>query len=152
MANANESKDSLPGQLDSVQKGDKSLPPESQKPKKPEDKPFREFIDEEFLPSLLSSLTDKGHPPKTLKLIETERPVVGGICSSIFLEFPSGRRLWLSFSQNKINSTKTIALAEPGSDPSLLESFLIDERKTTKALLLSRTLQRLNGQKWLGEN
>jgi hypothetical protein len=34
----------------------------------------------------------------------------------------------------------------------LLESFLIDEKRITLALLVSRTVQRLNGQKWLGPN
>ena len=67
-------------------------------------------------------------------------------------ELSNGRRFWLCFDTNKISSNKTVAIAEQGTDPSVLESFLIDERKTTKALLISRLLQRLNGQKWLGAN
>ncbi|NBV69683.1 MAG: DUF2996 domain-containing protein, partial [Synechococcaceae bacterium WB4_2_0805] len=67
-------------------------------------------------------------------------------------ELPGGRRFWLCFLSNNIQAAKTIALAEAGADPSLLESFLIDEKKTTLALLVSRTVQRLNGQKWLGPN
>ena len=62
------------------------------------------------------------------------------------------RRFWLCFVSDDINSAKTIALAESGSEPSLLESFLIDEKKMTLALLVSRLVQRLNGQKWLGPN
>ena len=49
-------------------------------------------------------------------------------------------------------SAKVIALADPGSDPTLLESFLIDEKRMSLPLLVSRLLQRLNGQKWLGGN
>ena len=45
-----------------------------------------------------------------------------------------------------------MAVAEGGSEPSLLESFLIDEKKMSLALLVSRLVQRLNGQKWLGPN
>jgi hypothetical protein len=62
------------------------------------------------------------------------------------------RRFWLCFTAEAIGSTKTIALAESGAEPSLLESFLIDEKKMTLALLVSRLVQRLNGQKWLGAN
>lgn len=65
---------------------------------------------------------------------------------------PGGRRFWVCFAQENINSPKHIALAEPGSEPTLLESFLIDEKRMTLPLLVSRLLQRLNGQKWLGRN
>jgi len=63
---------------------------------------------------------------------------------------PPGRRFWLCFNDDSINAGKTIALADPGTEPSLLESFLIDEKRMSLPLLLSRLLQRLNGQKWLG--
>ena len=43
-------------------------------------------------------------------------------------------------------------VVESGTEPSLLESFLIDEKRINLALLQSRLLQRLNGQKWLGGN
>ena len=52
----------------------------------------------------------------------------------------------------KIEADKTILLSESNSDPSIVESFLIDEKKTTLPLLISRVLQRLNGQKWIGAN
>jgi hypothetical protein len=65
---------------------------------------------------------------------------------------PGERRFWLCFTAADIGSAKTIAIAEAGSEPSLLESFLIDEKKMTLALLVSRLVQRLNGQKWLGPN
>ena len=64
---------------------------------------------------------------------------------------PSDRRFWLCFKRLHCIG-KTIALAETGSDPSLLESFLIDEKRINLALLQSRLLQRLNGQKWFGGN
>jgi len=123
-----------------------------QKPPKPEDKPFKQFISEEFLPKLDSALIEIGIAPITLQFEKGERPVVGGECWMVIGELPAGRKFWLSFSNEQISSPKTISLAESGSEPSLLESFLIDERKTTLALLISRLIQRLNGQKWLGAN
>jgi hypothetical protein len=65
---------------------------------------------------------------------------------------PGERRFWLCFTSPDISAAKTIAISEGGGAPSLLESFLIDEKKTTLALLVSRLVQRLNGQKWLGAN
>ena len=67
-------------------------------------------------------------------------------------ELPGGRRFWVCFAKEDIGSSKLSALAEPGSEPTLLESFLIDEKRMTLPLLVSRLLQRLNGQKWLGRN
>ena len=67
-------------------------------------------------------------------------------------ELPGGRRFWVCFESENINSSKLIALADQGSEPTLLESFLIDEKRMSLALLVSRLLQRLNGQKWLGGN
>ena len=119
---------------------------------KPEDKPFTNFIQEDLLPSLTKSLTAREQAPISLTLVEGERPVVGGRCWMVQGELPSERRFWLCFESDAITSGKTIALAESGSDPSLLESFLIDEKRINQALLESRLLQRLNGQKWFGGN
>ena len=85
-------------------------------------------------------------------MIEGDRPVVGGNCWMVFCEMSEQRKFWLCFSKNMITSDKTILLAESNSEPSIVESFLIDEKKTTLSLLISRVLQRLNGQKWFGKN
>ena len=119
---------------------------------KPEDKPFASFIQDDLLPSLTKSLTERENAPVNLELMEGDRPVVGGRCWMVKGELPAGRRFWLCFESDAITSGKTIALAEPGSEPSLLESFLIDEKRINQALLESRLLQRLNGQKWFGGN
>ena len=132
---------------------DKPAKPAKPAPKpKPEDKPFTNFIQEDLLPSLTKSLTAREQAPISLTLVEGERPVVGGRCWMVQGELPSERRFWLCFEADSITSGKTIALAESGSDPSLLESFLIDEKRINLALLESRLLQRLNGQKWFGGN
>ena len=130
-------------------------PPIAKKPVKPpklEDKPFDEFINNHLIPGLKSSIEDKGTLVLDIKLIDGIRPVVGGNCWMVFCEMSEQRKFWLCFNKNIITSDKTILLAESNSQPSIVESFLIDEKKTTLALLISRVLQRLNGQKWIGAN
>ena len=119
---------------------------------KPEDKPFVEFIQDDLIPSLSNALSSNHQITASINLIEGERPVVGGQCWMVTGELPGGRRFWVCFESDSIKSGKTIALAESGSEPSMLESFLIDEKRINLALLQSRLLQRLNGQKWLGGN
>ncbi len=128
------------------------LPKKSVKPPKLEDKPFNEFMNKHFIPRLKSSIEEKGTSVIDIKLIEGKRPVVGGNCWMVFCEISDQRKFWLCFSKEMITSEKTILLAESNSDPSIVESFLIDEKKSTLPLLISRVLQRLNGQKWIGPN
>ena len=148
-----------PAKADTAEKQPKAdKPAKTDKPakpaakQKPEDKPFATFIQEDFLPTLTKSLTERESAPISLELVEGERPVVGGACWMVQGVLPAERRFWLCFASDAITSGKTIALAESGSDPSLLESFLIDEKRINLALLESRLLQRLNGQKWFGGN
>ena len=122
------------------------------KPPKLEDKPFDEFILEYFIPGLKKSILDRGVDLIEIKLIHGERPVVGGKCWMVFCELEDDRKFWLCFNKELISSDKTILLAESSSEPSIVESFLIDEKKTSLPLLISRVLQRLNGQKWIGVN
>ena len=129
-----------------------STPKKPVKPPKLEDKPFKEFILNHFIPGLRSSIEGKGTDVADIQLIEGNRPVVGGNCWMVFCELSEERKFWLCFNKDIITSDKTILLAESNSDPSIVESFLIDEKKTTLPLLISRVLQRLNGQKWIGVN
>ena len=129
-----------------------TIPKKPPKPPKIEDKPFKDFITNFFIPSLKKSIEDKGTEVNQIKLIEGIRPVVGGKCWMVFCQLTNDRKFWLCFKKELITSDKTILLAESKSEPSIVESFLIDEKKTTLALLISRVLQRLNGQKWIGAN
>ena len=122
------------------------------KPSKPEDKPFEVFIPESFLPALQAEIEAYGGPPAQLEFESGPMPVVGSDCWMIKGILPGQRRFWLCFTEPSITATKTIAVAEAGDVPSLLESFLIDEKRMSLALLVSRLVQRLNGQKWLGPN
>ena len=128
------------------------IPKKQIKPPKLEDKPFDDFIINHLIPGLKSSIEEKGTLVRDIKLLEGNRPVVGGNCWMVYCEISEQRRFWLCFNKELITSDKTILLAESNSDPSIVESFLIDEKKTTLPLLTSRVLQRLNGQKWLGVN
>ena len=122
------------------------------KPPKLEDKPFEEFITNYFIPGLQKSIQDRGSNITEIQLVHADRPVVGGSCWMVFCSLAEDRKFWLCFDKKMITSDKTILLAESNSDPSIVESFLIDEKKTTLPLLISRVLQRLNGQKWIGPN
>ena len=137
----------------SVDKSDS--PPISKKPVKApklEEKPFDEFINNHLIPGLKSSIEKKGILVSEIRLFEGVRPVVGGNCWMVLCEISEQRKFWLCFNKDIITSDKTILLAESNSEPSIVESFLIDEKKTTLPLLISRVLQRLNGQKWIGPN
>ncbi len=127
-------------------------PKKTPKPPKLEDKPFAEFITNYLIPGLKESILKRGTSINQIELIQGIRPVVGGNCWMVFCELEDERKFWLCFNKDIITSDKTILLAESNSDPSIVESFLIDEKKTTLPLLISRVIQRLNGQKWIGCN
>lgn len=122
------------------------------KPPAVEDKPFAEFVPEIFLPALAKEMQAYGGPSPELSFEQAPMPVVGSDCWVVKGCMPRGRRFWLCFTTTDIHGPKTFSLAESGSEPTLLESFLIDERKATLPLLVSRVVSRLNGQKWLGPN
>ncbi|OOV35927.1 DUF2996 domain-containing protein [Candidatus Synechococcus spongiarum] len=125
--------------------------PARKKPQ-PEDQPFAEFVPRLLMPAMTRACATHGGSAPALQLQEAPMPVVGCRCWQIQGELPGPRRFWLCFEQPDINSRKTFALAESGQEPSLLEPFLIDEKRTSLALLVARLVQRLDGQKWLGPN
>ena len=105
-----------------------------------------------LLPALAKEIESYGGPPAELNFEQGPMPVVGVSCWMVKGCLPGERRFWLCFTADDINASKTVAIAEAGSEPSLLESFLIDEKRMSLALIVSRLVQRLNGQKWLGPN
>ena len=127
-------------------------PAAAPKPPAPEDKPFAEFVPQLLLPALAKEIESYGGPVAALSFEQGPMPVVGVTCWMVKGCLPGERRFWLCFTTDDINAAKTVAIAEAGSDPSLLESFLIDEKRMSLALIVSRLVQRLNGQKWLGPN
>jgi hypothetical protein len=114
--------------------------------------PFTEFIPQHFLPALAKECQAYGGAAPELTFAQGPMPVAGMDCWQVTGVLPGGRRFWLCFTAADLDGPKMVALAEAGAQPSLLESFLIDEKKMTLPLLVSRLVQRLNGQKWLGPN
>ena len=87
-----------------------------------------------------------------INLTNTNRPIAGDKCWVINCEIKDICNFWLSFEKDDISSLKSISLAKPNQKPSIIESFLIDEKRITLKLIISRVLQRLNGQKLIGVN
>ena len=129
----------------------KSIP----KPKKElpvEKKPFQEFINIHLIPALTEEINQRGLEVININLKNTNRPIAGDTCWVINCEIKDTCSFWLSFEKEDISSLKSISLSKPNQEPSIIESFLIDEKKITLKLIISRVLQRLNGQKLIGVN
>ena len=125
------------------------------KPKKElplEKKPFQEFINIHLIPSLTEEINQRGLEINNINLNNTNRPIAGDKCWVINCEIKDTCNFWLSFEKDDISSLKSISLSKPNQKPSIIESFLIDEKRITLKLIISRVLQRLNGQKLIGVN
>ena len=125
------------------------------KPKKEipiEKKPFQEFINTHLIPALIEEINERGFEIININLKNTNRPIAGDKCWVINCEIKNTCNFWLSFEKDDITSLKSISLSKPNQKPSIIESFLIDEKRITLKLIISRVLQRLNGQKLIGVN
>ena len=125
------------------------------KPKKElpiEKKPFQEFVNVHLIPSLIKEFNQRGLEINYINLQNTNRPIAGDKCWVINCEIKDTCNFWLSFEKDDISSLKSISLSKPNQTPSIIESFLIDEKRITLKLIISRVLQRLNGQKLIGVN
>ena len=125
------------------------------KPKKEipvEKKPFNEFVNEHLLPSIIDEFNERGFEVSIINLKNTSRPIAGDKCWVIYCEVKDICNFWLSFEKDDISSLKSISLCKSNQKPSVIESFLIDEKRITLQLIISRILQRLNGQKLIGIN
>jgi hypothetical protein len=132
-------------------------PAAAKKPKAPalEDKPFAEFIQQDFTPALKEALAKQGLQDVELKFAKERLPLAGTNeeCWQVIGKLPNGKRQFnLYFLEENINGKKAFSCSPNGGKPSIIESFAIDERKVTLDLLLLYSLQRLNGQKWLSRN
>ena len=152
--NSAQTKDNSPLKVDLKIENDipaKSIP----KPKKDlpiEKKPFQEFINIHLIPALIEEINHRGLEINNISLKNTSRPIAGDKCWVINCEIKNTCSFWLSFEQEDISSQKSISLSKPNQKPSIIESFLIDEKRITLQLIISRILQRLNGQKLIGVN
>lgn len=135
--------------------GDK--PAAAKKEKKPsvEDKPFAEFMQQDYLPALQKAFAEQGVQGVDLAFKKQKFPVVGyeqDECWQIVGHWEKGSRQFnLYFPEEDIQGSKFFSCNE-GSRPSTLEHFLGDERKMSLDLMIYGVMQRLNGQKWLVRN
>ena len=143
--------------ISKVERKDENKPPIKPvtKPKKElpiEKKPFQEFINVHLIPELKKEIYQRGLEIITINFENTNRPIAGDKCWVINCEIKDTCSFWLSFEKEDISSLKSISLSKPNQKPSIIESFLIDEKRITLKLIISRVLQRLNGQKLIGVN
>ena len=117
-----------------------------------EKKPFQEFINIHLIPSLIQEINQRGLEVNNINLENTYRPIAGDKCWVVNCEIKDTCSFWLSFEKEDISSSKSISLSKPTQKPSIIESFLIDEKRITLKLIISRVMQRLNGQKLIGVN
>ncbi|MFM7560168.1 DUF2996 domain-containing protein [Cylindrospermopsis raciborskii] len=127
-----------------------------EKPPAVEDKPFEEFMQEHYLPALQKAIAQEGISDVKLTFAKQKYAIVGfdssQECWQIIGSWQNGSKQFnVYFPDQDIQGKKGFSCHE-GKKPSTLESFLIDERKTTLDLLVSRLVYRLNGQKWLSRN
>ncbi|QLE55406.1 DUF2996 domain-containing protein [Nostoc sp. TCL26-01] len=133
--------------------------PAAKKEKAPtvESKPFVEFMEQDYLPALQKAIAAEGVQDLQLAFAKQKFPISGLTSSSeecwqVIGSWRNGqRRFNVYFPDEDIQGKKGFSCNE-GGKPSTLESFLIDERKITLEMLVSRLVYRLNGQKWLGRN
>src|SRR5919199_793456 len=128
-----------------------------EKPPAPEDKPFNEFIEQEYLPALKSVFAKQGIEDLEVTFVKDKIQVPGlsqkGGCWQVKGNWQSGQRQFnVYFPDEDINKQKAFSWSTNGAKPGTLESFMIDERKVTLDLLVFYTMQRLNAQKWLAWN
>jgi hypothetical protein len=127
-----------------------------EKPPAVEDKPFADFINQDYLPALQQTLPKLGISDVQLKFEKKPLPIKGigdTDCWQVTGTWLNGKRQFvIIFSKEDIQAAKFFTAADNGARPSTLESFMIDERKVSLDLLVLYTMQRLNGQKWLVRN
>ncbi|MDE5085697.1 MAG: DUF2996 domain-containing protein [Trichodesmium sp. St16_bin2-tuft] len=130
------------------------------KPEKPpavENKPFAEFVQQDYLPALQKALSQQGVEDLDLSLVKQKLPMTGFSsseeCWQVVGKFKKGQRQFnIYFPKKDIKGPRAFSCADNGAKPATLEPFLIDERKITLNLLVFGVIQRLNAQKWLSLN
>ncbi len=120
-----------------------------------EDKPFVEFIQQDYLPALQKALAAQGVQSLELTFEKQQVPLADYNQEDwwqVMGRWQNGLRQFnLYFPKEDIQGLKVFSCNE-GAKPSTLEPFLGDERKITLDLMIYGVVQRLNGQKWLQRN
>jgi hypothetical protein len=127
-----------------------------EKPPAVEDKPFTEFMAQDFVPALEAAFTKVGIDDISLSFIQEPLPIEGISTEPCWQVKGSWKRgayqFNLYFPDEDIKGQKGFSFATNGAPPSILESFMIDERKVTLDLMVLYVLQRINAEKLLVRN
>lgn len=135
----------------------KAAKAKKEKPPAVEDKPFTEFVQQDYLPALKTAFAEQGIEAVDLSFVKEKIPIrglsQGSDCWQVVGSWQNGDRQFnVYFPDEDITKQKAFSCGKNGAKPSTLESFMIDERKVTLDLLVFYTMQRLNAQKWLAWN
>ncbi|MGB3293729.1 MAG: DUF2996 domain-containing protein [Phormidesmis sp.] len=141
-------------------KPDSAKAKKKEKPPKLEDKPFDEFMQQHYLPSLKEAMAEEGIDNLTLEFAKRKLEVMGQTDSEPYWQVQGNwedpgegkRQFNIAFMNEDITGQKVFTLASNGAKPSTIEQFMGDERRITLGLMVMYTVQRLNGQKWLTRN
>jgi hypothetical protein len=120
--------------------------PTAKKPPKKEaveDKPFADFIQQDYLPGLQKAFAARQIQDLQLSFANNQ---VSGVWND------GQRKFTVYFPDASIQGRKGFSEASNGVSASTIEPFLIDERKATLDLLIFGVIQRINAQKWFGKN
>ena len=131
-----------------------------EKPPKLEDKPFNEFMEQHYLPSLKEAMSKEGIDDLSLEFAKRKIEVMGQSDDDAYWQVQGqweepgeGQRQFnIAFLDEDIKGQKVFTLTANGAKPSTIEQFMGDERRITLGLMVLYTVQRLNGQKWLTRN
>ena len=140
---------------ENIKKDNNSLNKIEVNPKKEipiEKKPFDEFVNIDLIPSIKNEFNQRGLEVEEINLKYTFRPVAGDKCWVVYCAIKNTCNFWLSFDKQDITSSKRFSISTNNQNASVIESFLIDEKRITLKLIISRILHRLNGQKLIGDN
>lgn len=151
--------DKKPG-ADKAPPADKKPAAKKEKPPKLEDKPFNEFMEQHYLPSLKAAMAQEGIDDLNVEFAKRKIEVMGQSDAEPYWqvqgqweEARDGKRQFnIAFIDEDISGQKVFTLTSNGAKPSTVEQFMGDERRITLDLLVMYTLQRLNGEKWLTRN
>jgi hypothetical protein len=108
-----------------------------------EDKPFPDFIVQDYLPALEKAFA-------AINVSDLELSFANNQIAGQWLK--GQRNFTVYFAQADLNASRAFSCSTGKVVPSTLEPFLVDERKITLDLLVFGVIQRINAQKWFGSN
>lgn len=129
--------------------------PKKEKPPAVEDKPFADFMHQDYLPALKTALEECGIEDLELTFEKQRVSLLGpgNECWQTIGTWNGGtRRFNIYFPKADINGPRAFSCVANGTQPSTIEPFLMDERRITLDLLVYGALKRLKAQKWIDRN